>query len=616
ITTLKVNTGRSVLEIVDELNKNDRQVEYAEPNYMYRALALPDDISFNSLWALNNTGQTGGSADADIDAPEAWNTATGTADIVVAVIDTGIDYTHPDLINNVWVNPGEIAGNGIDDDANGYIDDVYGVNAITHSGNPMDDNGHGTHVSGTIGGEGNNSQGVAGVNWDVSVMGVKFLDASGNGSTVDAIKALEYVLTMKQAGVNIRVTNHSWGGGGPSVALKNAFEAVGNAGILNAAAAGNGNYDNDANPNYPSSYDLDTIISVGATDHNDNRSSFSQWGATSVDLGAPGSNILSTVPGNGYSSYNGTSMATPHVAGAAALLASQFPAMTATGIKARLVSTVDVKSQLHGLWGSNGRLNIANALNCEPGNPVMSATLGSGFAVNQHEDTPVYASLYDCDPVAGATVIASFNNGDAQISLLDDGIAPDRVVGDGVYSGTWTASGIGATTVVFTSDNPDLSTSVSGEVVERIAYSKNADYPFNWVDISSSGTPLGLSDDSTFYPVPFEFEFYGEPHGQIAISSNGAVYFENTNINYTNREIPNSATPQALIAPFWDDLNPSGVGEIYYEIRGTRLIVQWDNLPHFSNAGAVSFQLVLDQSNGDILMQYLDVDFDEVAYDS
>ena len=294
------------------------------PNYVVYADLLPDDPDFSMLWGLHNTGQTGGTPDADIDAPEAWEVATGSADIVVAVIDTGVDYTHPDLADNIWTNPGEIAGNGLDDDGNGFVDDVHGYDFCNEDGDPMDDNRHGTHVAGTIAGVGDNGQGVTGVNWSSSIMALKFLSARGSGSASDAVRAVNYATMMKSVyDVEVRLTSNSWGGGPYSQELRDAIEASGDAGVLFIAAAGNVSVyspaDNDQTPHYPSSYDLGNIIAVAASDHNDGLANFSHYGATSVDLAAPGTNIYSTVPDGGYTSLNGTSMATPHVAGVVAL---------------------------------------------------------------------------------------------------------------------------------------------------------------------------------------------------------------------------------------------------------------------------------------------------------
>lgn len=354
-------SGMSTKEAIDRL-KSHQAIEYAEPDYRITIESTPNDPRFEELWGLNNEGQTGGTVDADIDAVEAWSISTGSSDVVVGVIDTGIDYTHPDLAANAWVNTQEIAGDGIDNDNNGYIDDVHGINAITDEGDPMDDQGHGSHVSGTIGASGNNSVGVVGVNHDVSIVGCKFLDSTGSGSTSDAIKCIDYMVDLKNAGVNVRVLNNSWGGGGFSQALADAITVSEEADILFVAAAGNDALDNDANPHYPSSYEHESVLSIASTDSADNMSSFSQWGATSVDMGAPGSAILSTVPGGGYASYSGTSMATPHVAGVAALVLSVSPDLTTSELKELLMSSGDANTALNGKTVAGTRLNANQAL--------------------------------------------------------------------------------------------------------------------------------------------------------------------------------------------------------------------------------------------------------------
>lgn len=351
---------------------------YFEPSTMISlgatAESIPRDPSFGSLYGLHNVGQSGGTVDADIDAPEAWQISTGSPGVVVGIIDTGIDYTHPDLVDNIWVNPGEIPGNGVDDDGNGFIDDVHGYDFVNDDGDPFDDEGHGTHVAGTIGATGNNGVGVVGVSWDVSLMGLKFLDANGSGSTADAVRAVNYATMMRsQFGHSIRVTNNSWGGGGSSTALRDAIAAGAAADILFVAAAGNSGTDNDASPHYPSSYASDAVLAVAATDRNDALASFSCFGATSVDLAAPGVSILSTVPGGGYASYNGTSMATPHVAGAAALALSVDPTLSVVELRAAILGSVDAKPGLAGRMVTGGRLNVAQLLESLSSEPTVPA---------------------------------------------------------------------------------------------------------------------------------------------------------------------------------------------------------------------------------------------------
>src|SRR4028119_1640898 len=317
----------------------------------------PNDPGYPLLWGLNNTGQTGGKPDADIDAPEAWDIQTGNQNTVIGVIDTGVDYTHPDLVGNIWTNPGETAGDGIDNDRNGYIDDVRGWDFAYNDNDPMDVDGHGTHVSGTIAGKGNNSVGVTGVAWNAKIMPLRFLDDSGSGSTSNAILAINYA-TAK----GVKLTNNSWGGGGYSQALYDAINTAGQQGALFIAAAGNSSLNNDIIPAYPASYNLSNIISVASTTRTDGLSIFSNYGATSVDLGAPGSEIYSTTPGGNYDTYSGTSMASPHVTGAAALVWSQNPTWTAQEVKNRLLQTTDPISALRGKTVSGGRLNINTAL--------------------------------------------------------------------------------------------------------------------------------------------------------------------------------------------------------------------------------------------------------------
>ncbi|MGD2246481.1 MAG: S8 family serine peptidase, partial [Candidatus Aminicenantes bacterium] len=237
IQVIKLPPDTSVEKAIEILIM-DPTVEYVEPNFIFRINIIPNDPMFDELWGLHNTGQTGGTPDADIDAPEAWDIHTGTEDVVVGVIDSGVDYTHEDLAANMWINQAEATGvGGVDDDSNGYIDDFYGINAITGSGDPMDDNGHGTHCSGTIGAVGDNGVGIVGVNWDVEIMALKFISSTGSGSTSNAIECIEYVLDMHDRGVNIRVTSNSWGGGGYSQGLYDAISALRDEDILFMAAA-------------------------------------------------------------------------------------------------------------------------------------------------------------------------------------------------------------------------------------------------------------------------------------------------------------------------------------------------------------------------------------------
>ncbi len=334
-------------------------VVYAQPNYLlqFDGVTLPNDPRFSSLWGLHNAGQTGGTPDADIDAPEAWALSTGRESVIVAVIDTGVDYTHSDLAANIWTNPGEIAGDGIDNDGNGFVDDVHGWDFVNGDNDPMDDNNHGTHVAGTIAAVGNNGTGVTGVGWNVQIMPLKIADLNGSASLYDAMLALQYAVSM-----GATVSNNSYGGASNSTAFADAIAAAGQAGHVFVAAAGNFGTNNDLIAQYPANVPLGNVIAVAATDHRDARPSWSNYGATTVDLGAPGVSILSTVPGGGYGWMSGTSMATPHVAGAVALVQSVRPDYSVAEVVDAILDGVDPVASMAGITVSGGRLNVAGTL--------------------------------------------------------------------------------------------------------------------------------------------------------------------------------------------------------------------------------------------------------------
>lgn len=338
-------------------------VEYIEPVYLYHALIEPDDGQYDQQWAW-----------PEISAPAGWDIQRDSQDVVVAVIDTGVDYEHGDLADNMWHNPDEVPNNGVDDDGNGIVDDVHGANFVpaTPTGDPMDDHNHGTHVAGTIGAVTDNATGVAGTSWKPQIMALKFLSANGSGSTVGAIKAIEYAIAE-----NADIMSNSWGGGGFSQALEDAIELANDQGILFTAAAGNSNVNNDQNPHYPSSYEVPNVLAVMATDRANDRAGFSNFGAQSVDVGAPGVEILSTVRNGQYRQFNGTSMATPHVSGLAALLKQQDDTRDAAQLKQLIMANVDQFAALQGTSVTGGRINLANALGAQgaacPGGPAQVA---------------------------------------------------------------------------------------------------------------------------------------------------------------------------------------------------------------------------------------------------
>ncbi len=330
------------LDKAASLLMTDDRVAVAEPDFQIQVAGIePNDQYFDLLYGFENMG-----------VPTAWESGTSASSIVVAVIDTGIDLDHPDLQANIWTNPGEVPNNGIDDDNNGFIDDVNGWDFHSNDNNPDDGNGHGTHVAGTIGAVGNNGIGVAGVAWDVQLMPLKFLSDSGSGSTSNAITAVNYAV---QNGAQI--SNNSWGGGGFSTILYNAIANAGDQGHIFVAAAGNSGQNADLNPSYPAAYNLDNIVSVAAVDSNDNLASFSNYGAFSVDIAAPGVQIASTYADGRYAYLSGTSMAAPQVSGVLALYWAQNPELSYSEVIDDLYATVEPIAGLAGAVKTGGRVD-------------------------------------------------------------------------------------------------------------------------------------------------------------------------------------------------------------------------------------------------------------------
>jgi subtilisin family serine protease len=437
--------------------ESDARVAYAEPNFVLHANdhgGSPNDPSMHQLWGLDNFGQTvnwmTGSADADIDAREAWSVSTGSADVTVAVIDTGMDASHPDLVANAWVNQGEdCAGcrtNGVDDDGNGYVDDWRGWDFVNGDNNPSDDNGHGTHVAGTIAAVGNNGLGVVGVTWSTKIMPLKFLSAAGSGTVADAISAILYANAK-----GVPILNNSWGGDDFSQALLDAIAQTDSNGALFVAAAGNSFTDTDVSPNYPSGYDSPNVISVGASDALDRRAWFSNYGAASVDLSAPGANILSTWPGGSYRFQDGTSMGAPHVAGAAALVKAAQPGSTGAGLKALLLRSVDPVSLLAGTSRTGGRLNVDRAARCAGEARAWIDAPAQGFEVDAGGPLAVRILAGNCSLATGVAVAASINGSPLQLDERGDGLYTASLVpaaGPLTISVTATGGGSSDTQVV------------------------------------------------------------------------------------------------------------------------------------------------------------------------
>ncbi len=434
LLSLADKSREGVVNVINRI-KGDPNVAYAEPNYLVQAVEIPNDASFGELYGMHNSGQAGGTVDADIDAPEAWDRTHGNPNLMIGIIDTGIDYLHQDLAVNIWTNPGEVAGNGLDDDGNGFIDDIHGYDFANNDSDPMDDHYHGTHCAGTIAGAGNNGIGVAGVVWRAKLVALKFLDAGGSGSTEGAINAVAYANAM-----HIPITSNSWGGGGFSQALKDVIEAGGSAGYLFIAAAGNSGLDTDLSPQYPAGYDSPSIVSVAATDRNDQLAGFSNYGLTTVDLGAPGVDVYSCAPGNNYQLLSGTSMATPHVSGAAALLWGYNYQLTGAQVKATLMAAADPIPALAGRAVSGGRLNVNNALtlaglpwltvsprgpaSIDPGaHQVLTATVdASGLTAGRHVGRVEVATNDPAHAILPLTIVADISPC-RKLSVAPDSIA-------------------------------------------------------------------------------------------------------------------------------------------------------------------------------------------------
>ncbi|MGB2806754.1 MAG: S8 family serine peptidase [Sedimentisphaerales bacterium] len=601
---IRLPEGMTVEEgIIAFSESND--VLYVEPNYEVEALSLiPNDPMFDSLWNMHNTGQGGGTADADIDAPEAWDiTTVDGGEVIVAVIDTGVDYRHPDLAANMWVNEAEFNGTaGIDDDGNGYIDDIYGYDFAYYDGDPIDDNGHGSHVSGTIGAVGNDGVGVAGVCWNVKIMAVKFLFSGGSGYTSDAISCVQYATLM-----GARVMNNSWGGAGYSSALEDAIRAAGDVGILFIASAGNGWYnDNDVYPHYPSSYEPDNVIAVLSTDHADQLSMHSNYGLTSVDLGAPGGDpdnkILSCYMDGGYYSAYGTSMAAPHVSGACALVWSVCPRLSHMEVKDLIMRTVDPLPPLMGHCVSSGRLNL------------HSAILGTE------------AAWIDIVPDAGFVSPGGVND----VNVIFDASGPV-----GTYEGQ---------IIVYSNDpyTPEIIIPVT-MTVEQVDYFTELfkfEYPFDPLDPNrndmsnrmltlmpdgsgsyyqacvgeatgfpvdpAGGTNILLRDDD-YMQIDLggeQIDFYGISYETIYVGSNGYITFISGDSHRLESFENHFDLPR--ISALFDDLDPGAGGTVSWKQLADRVVVTFENVPEFSLSNSNSFQVEMFY-NGKLRITYLDI---------
>lgn len=566
-------------------------IEAAEPDYIVQAAVTPDDPRFldGTLWALRNTGQSGGVAGADIRATAAWDTLHSAEDVIVAVVDSGLRVTHQDLAANLWTNPAEIPGNGRDDDRNGIVDDVHGINAINDSGDVTDDHGHGTHVAGIIGAVGDNGLGVVGVAWRVQLMACKFMDATGNGAVSDAIQCIDYA---RQKGA--KVINASWGGPDSSSFLRSAIDRARQAGIIFVAAAGNESKDNDASPTYPASYPLDNIVAVAATTRSDTLADYSNYGATTVDLAAPGSVIYSTGHSGdaAYVYLSGTSMATPHVTGAFALLRARFPGATYGELIERVLSTTDPLPSLAGKTVTGGRLNLLNAL----GPAVVAA-----FSASPASGSPPLTVSFT-DQSQGAITSWSWDFGDGTAASSEQ--HPTHVF-----------EREGRFTVTLTVRTETGASATATKLISVVSNYRIEEAPFAWIDPSSlSEVPLTNDGVSGAIPLPFVFELYGERYENLYIAANGMLGFVDQGLSVAaNTDLPNGAAPNAVLYPYWDDLDPGAGGSVRFGVVGSspdrRAVVSWVDVPRRGRPSVrLTFQAVLEEGSNEVVFQYLAVD--------
>jgi subtilisin family serine protease len=576
IQLLELPAGADVVATANAYRRSG-DIEAAEPDYLRRATVLPNDPYFTngSQWHLDNTGQSGGVADADIDAPEAWDIANSASNVVVAVLDTGVLYTHEDLAENIWTNSGEIPGNGIDDDNNGVIDDIHGFTVF--SGDVNDHNGHGTHVAGILGGVGNNGLGISGVAWRVQIMICKFLDSGGHGYDSDAIRCINYARTN-----GAHILNCSWGSESSSSVLRSAIDSVRSAGILVVAAAGN----DPSSVHYPASFALDNVLGVGATTRSDVRASYSAVG----DIYAPGSDIRSTYFSSdaSYRVLSGTSMAAPCVAGAAAILLGAFPNEPYTNIIDRLTLSSDHPGGTVLL----PRLNLANALQL-----VAKAR----FRANRYSGVlPLAVDFTEFS--FGQVTNRLWNFGDG--TLLTNVLNPAH---------TFNSTGVFQVVLTITATN-----GVTSSATQSLTATHDFPYiisqaRYDW--ISNGLATLVLTNDIRSPPqtLPFAFEFYGKPYSQIYLFSYGLAGFDPPWFDsFNGSDLPRTSVPNAIICPYWMWMKATNAGALtsgQYGIAPHRKAVfSWTDVHQVNTpTDRFTFQIILHES-GHVTMQYKEVE--------
>jgi subtilisin family serine protease len=563
--------SKDVGTLIRELSARS-DVEYVEPNYVVHAVKNPNDPLYSSLWGLPKIG-----------APQAWDLTTGSPSLVVAVVDTGFDYNHPDLTGNAWSAPADfqvtvtdpIYGTKTISCAQG----THGYNAITDTCIAMDDAGHGTHVSGTIGAMGNNGIGVTGVNWGIKVMGAKFLDSTGSGYLNDGIEAIDFVIKTKLAfkdtgGANVIALSNSWAGGGYSQALSDEIELAREKGILFVAAAGNSASNNDNTPVYPASYTNENVIAVAATDSLDNLATFSCYGAGSVDLGAPGVNIYSTTPGGKYAYMSGTSMATPHVSGAVALVASACPALDAAQLRTTILANVDPVASLSGKTVTGGRLNVYKAIQaCTVPRTPTTTTLTVNPVSPSSYGVPV--TLTASVSPAGAFGTVTFSEGSSSLG-----------------TGTLSNGAATLTTSALAGGMHSLAATYGGDATYAGSTSAPVSYTVNPAGTTTTLVSLAKTDPYFGEPVTFEARVVpGTATGMVSFTD-GQTLLGTTAINpvYGTADFTTStlsAGSHAVMATYGGDVNYLGStsGIVTQEVLRAASITSLTSGPNPSSVG-------------------------------
>lgn len=632
------------IQAVISFYERNPNVVFVEADHVMSADAISNDSYADQLWGLENTGQSvngsvSGVADVDLNVSGAWARVSGDGDVVVAVLDSGINYNHPDLIDNVWVNPGEIAGNGIDDDGNGIVDDIHGINGYTLAGmrggasnDPADVQTHGSHIAGIIAAVRNNGIGVAGVATQAKVLACRIGDANGRMYVSAAIICLDYLYNLKTRAVypiNIVVSNNSWGGDGYNQGMYEAIKAQMNAGILFVASAGNTSTDNDVAVHYPDGYFLPNVISVAAINNAGTLSSFSSYGRRSVHVAAPGENIVSTVSGSTYAYMDGTSMAAPHVSGLIALLAEENSSRDWKTLKNLIVSSGARSDSLVGKLVSASQVRAIDsggqgAMSCSdqvvkalqwPRSATVNIPLGGRVGLSMmHINCASPAGGMTVSTASGSTMMI------ADVVLKDDGKGFDVASGDGLYSAYWYG---GTTPGEYTLTFPDGQNLIVYVDQALKPYRQPVQVPYHYEDLSYL-TPFKLGESSYFryvstFPIKFGDSVTG--YSVVHLTGNGLLSFSTPYRYGVNGELPLMSMDTSIM-PFWDELytRASADGGVRAATLGTspnrRYVFEWINIGHKAlPSGLISFQVVFFENSSKVRFNYKDVTFGHGAYD-